>query len=214
MNFSRDDSPRILLGIRQLAGQPAGALGQFWGQISPCEALDHTVRELSSISVRVSWFGTILTKILCQNFKKCILLNKLHFLIFCTKSWSESPKTIKIKEISSRAFERCGREPHTTRFDPSYGPVGWPAGWPAGAEPFSWFGRTSGFKSIQIGSTQSKSGQVNRNQPGWRTTGTGTAATTPKPAHEVVNQTCATGNGVQLEPEHTQNQCNWNRSNA
>ena len=65
-------------------------------------------------------------------------VTRLHF--FGTESWSESPQTIKIKEISSRAFERCGREPHTTRYDPVMVRRG---GWPAGVFLFVCFGSTN-----------------------------------------------------------------------
>ena len=126
---SPQGSSRTTKMVRRRPGRP-GAPGQFRGQISPYEAPDHTVRKLSSRSVRVSWFGAILTKILYQKSEKCnFFFEKVAFVaVFGTKSSSESPKTIKIKEISSRAFERCGREPHTTRSDPSYGLAGWLAG--------------------------------------------------------------------------------------
>ena len=42
---------------------------------------------------------------------------------FFTKNVVLGPKclkTIKFRQISARAFERCGREPHTMKFDPSY----------------------------------------------------------------------------------------------
>ena len=75
-------------------------------------------------------FGRFWPTFHAKNFGRCIFfLKSLTFTFFGTESWSESPKTIKIEEISSRAFERCGREPHTTRYDPSYGLAGWPAGW-------------------------------------------------------------------------------------
>ena len=131
---------------RRPASRPAGALDHNWGQISSHEALEHTVQKLSMRSVCFNGLGPFWPRFCTKNCKSVTFSKKSYtFQIFGTESWSEWPQTIKNRQISSRAFERCVLEPHTTRFDPSYGPARWPASWPAGAEPFSWFGRTPGY---------------------------------------------------------------------